>query len=667
MTENGCWTSLPQDCQNIAHCKNGITNFQYNASRTGYHCFSFYRKYSDFDFNKNFQVRFGNDQIPTDINYSGLLASKQSDKKLGTWIHNHNTHFALFAPRATKVTLVLTDTIHSEPNMIPMTRDCNGLWEHSVKKNLSGKYYNYILVDKFGKESIVIDPYAMAMVSKHGPAIIVDASQLVGPEDDFKPPQWSDLIICEAHIRDILANYRYEMSDQDRLGFSGLCKVLANENNYFKDLGINAVELQPIQEFDNNTKEEYHWGYMPVNYFSPSSAYALSPYTGSQISEFKNLVNAFHRNDIAVILDVVYNHVGEPNYLARIDREYYFRVNDGNFENYSGCGNDLQIETPMSTRLVLDSLCHFIQVYNVDGFRFDLAELLGIEFLKKAESTLKKIKKSVILIAEPWSFRGHIGNEIRNTGFSAWNDEYRNFAADYILGNGNREGLEYFIGGSLGYRSSFPAQTVNYVSSHDDRSWLDRITENPNNDGETPTIIDRRRTNLSIALMLSSIGIPMFSAGHDILHSKAGVQNTYQRGDLNALNYEKGSEYSGTHKYMCDYIKLRKSHIGKLLHPEKRPSKDYLRSFAPIENNSAIAILFNASYELGKNQLLFAINPHFSSTTFDLEEINFKKFIQLADTECVNMNGFNDAFHLPNNDLLTIPRVSCGLWAKNHS
>jgi pullulanase/glycogen debranching enzyme len=305
-------------------------------------------------------------------------------------------------------------------------------------------------------------------------------------------------------------------------------------------------------------------------------------------------------------------------------------------------------------------------MYNVDGFRFDLAELLGIEFLKKAESRLKKIKKSVILIAEPWSFRGNIGHEIRSTGFSAWNDEYRNFAADYILGNGNRDGLEYFISGSLGYRSSFPAQTVNYVSSHDDRCWMDKVTENPNNDGKTPTVIDRRRTNLSIALLLSSIGIPMFSAGHDILHSKSGVQNTYQRGDLNALNYERGAEYSATHKYMCDYIKLRKSHIGRLLHPEKRPSKNYLKAFAPIENSSAIAVLFNASHELGKELLLFTINPHFSSATFNLSEINFKKFVQLADTECVNTNVFKDAFHLPYNDLLTLPKVSCGLWTRNN-
>ncbi|MDR0351464.1 MAG: hypothetical protein LBH49_02340 [Puniceicoccales bacterium] len=665
VSENGYWTSLPPDCQNIARCENGITNFQYNASQTGYHCFSFYRKCDDFDFNKNLQIRFGNDQSPTNIDHSGLLANKKSDKKLGAQVSNHSTHFALFAPRATKVTLVLTDTLHSEPNMIPMTKDCDGLWEYSVKKNLSGKYYNYILTDKSGNESIVIDPYAIAMVSKHGPGIIVDTPKHVSQENDFKPPQWSELIICEAHIRDILTNYRYEMSDQDRLGFSGLCKILADENNYFKNLGINAVELQPIQEFDNNTKEEYHWGYMPVNYFSPSSAYALHPTTGSQISEFKNLVNSFHRNNIAVILDVVYNHVGEPNYLARIDKEYYFRINGGNFENYSGCGNDLRTETPMSTRLILDSLCHFIQMYDVDGFRFDLAELLGLEFLKKAENTLKKIKKSVILIAEPWSFRGHIGNEIRSTGFSAWNDEYRNFAADYILGNGNREGLEYFIGGSLRYRSSFPAQTVNYVSSHDDRSWMDRITENPNNDGKTPTVIDRRRTNLSIALLLSSIGIPMFAAGHDILHSKSGVQNTYKRGDLNALSYGRGAEYSATHKYMSDYIKLRKSQLGKLLRPEKRPSKNYLRAFGPIENNSAIAILFNANHELGNEQLLFAINPHFSPATFDLAEINFKNFIQLADTECVNMNGLHDAFHLSDNDLLSIPMVSCGLWLKN--
>lgn len=665
VSENGFWTSVPKDCQNIAYCEKGIANFQYNSAQTGYHCFSFFRKCDDFDFNKSFQIRFGNDHTPTDIDSKDLLVTKQSNKRLGAYISGNNTHFALFAPRAINIRLVLSDTIQSEPNRIQMTKDCDGVWECLVKKNLSGKYYNYLLTDKSGKEVVVVDPYSACMVSKHGPAIIVDTNNMGESEDSFKPLQWSELIICEAHLRDILAKYKCEISDQDRLGFSGLCKVLASEDNYFKSLGINAIELQPIQEFDNNTKDEYHWGYMPVNYFSPSSAYALRPDIGSQISEFKNLVNYFHRNGIAVILDVVYNHVGEPNYLSRIDLEYYFRISNDSLENFSGCGNDLRVESPMCTRMILDSLCHFIEVYNVDGFRFDLAELLGLEFLKKAEKTLKKIKKSVILIAEPWSFRGYIGHEIRSTGFSAWNDEYRNFALDYILGNGNREGLEYFIGGSLGYRSSFPAQTVNYISSHDDRSWMDMITENQNNDGKTPTIIDRRRTNLSIALVLSSIGIPMFSAGHDTLHSKSGEQNTYRRGDLNAIDYERGAEYFSTHKYMSDYIGFRKSHLGRLLHPEKRPSKNYLRSFAPMENNSATAVLFNASHELGKEQLLFAINPHFLSVTFDLTEINFQKFVQLADTECVNPYGFRDVFHLSSNNLLTLPKVSCGLWAKN--
>ncbi len=157
-----------------------------------------------------------------------------------------------------------------------------------------------------------------------------------------------------------------------------------------------------------------------------------------------------------------------------IDRLYYFEQDsDGRLTNWSGCGNDLRASAAMAKRLIIDSCTHLIEAYGVDGFRFDLAELLGVEVLREVEAALKRVKPDVILIAEPWSFRGHIAGALRDTGWASWNDGYRDFVRDYVLGRGPGERLEYFLRGSPWYFAKWPAQTVNYTESHDDRAWID--------------------------------------------------------------------------------------------------------------------------------------------------------------------------------------------------
>ena len=145
-------------------------------------------------------------------------------------------------------------------------------------------------------------------------------------EQAFIPPAWHDLVILEAHVRDLIAHAPIALTTQERTGYTGLRKWLKAEGSYLKEIGVNAVELQPIQEFDNEKPEDYHWGYMTTNYFSPESSYALAPEKASQVEEFRGLVQDFHDQDIAVIIDVVYNHVGEPNHLLFIDKYSYFHL-----------------------------------------------------------------------------------------------------------------------------------------------------------------------------------------------------------------------------------------------------------------------------------------------------------------------------------------------------
>jgi len=478
----------------------------------------------------------------------------------------------------------------------------------------------------------------------------------------FKAPAWHDLVMAEAHVRDLAANAPVKSGAAERRGFTGLRKWVESPEFYLHHLGVNCVELQPVQEFDNRTTEEYHWGYMTNNYFAPESSYALAPEQASGVRELQDLVRAFHRRGMAVVLDVVYNHVGEPAHLVCIDRQYYFEQDaKGELANWSGCGNDLRARSAMARRLIIDSCLHLIEVYGVDGFRFDLAELLGVDVLREIEAALKRVKPGVILIAEPWSFRGHIAGALRDTGWASWNDGYRDFVRDYVRGGGSAERMEYFLKGSPWFFAKWPAQTVNYTESHDDRAWLDRITENPGFDGFVPTGNDRLRTHLMAALLFMSLGIPMLAAGQDFLRTKRGVNNTYQRGDLNALDYRRLYRYLGTHAYFAGWIAFRRSETGRLLRQHARPGDGFF-AFYGREGSPAFAVVYNADRAQGSTRLLFAVNPTTEDVTVSLPgEVISAVWRQLADQELFFPVAAPGAT-LPVEPELFVPALGCGLW-----
>ena len=250
---------------------------------------------------------------------------------------------------------------------------------------------------------------------------------------------------------------------------------LLNQNNYLKEIGVNALEVH----CNNSIARK------PVSITGDTAKCLLCtmrmvwncPLKASQNQEFHDMVEACHHNNLSVIVDVVYNHLGEPPNLLFIDKAYYFHLDQaGRLINWSGCGNTLRSESAMSQRLIIESLTHLIEHYAVDGFRFDLAELIGIEVLKKIGDALKTIKPSIILIAEPWSFRGSIKWDTRMAGYSYWNDGFREFARDYVLGRSSAT-LAYYSQGCIEHMSDWPSQSVNYVESHDDRCWIDQITK----------------------------------------------------------------------------------------------------------------------------------------------------------------------------------------------
>jgi pullulanase/glycogen debranching enzyme len=662
----GDWYGPDGNTPNIQISEIGSLNFIFDPRVTGNNVLQ-YHLTSNIAVGDSLIVQLSNDCV-LDVDFSPWISSLDDDVPLGAIVGKSTTSFRIFAPRATCVRVAIFSKKASQPEYYSLQQSDTGVWHGEVRKCLEDYYYYYQILskenDNWENSPMILDPYAKAALSSKGPGIVIAHGPNETSKDGFITPAPKDLIILEAHLRDLLAHAPMNLSAEERLNFSGLTKYLADKKCYLRELGINCVELQPIQEFDYSSKDEYHWGYMPANWFCPSSAYADNAGNATQVQDFKGMICSFHEAGIAVILDVVYNHFGDSKHLQNIDGEYYFRHGkNGELLNFSGCGNDFRTESPMARRLIMDSLEHLVRTYNVDGFRFDLAELLGMEFLDILQKRLKRVKKSVILIAEPWSFRDNIGVSMRHLPYSIWNDEYREFVKNYVCGNGNSNGLRYFLCGGLDFRSAFPSQSVNYVASHDDRGWVDNITENPHHNGGAPTDNDLRRTRLALAILIMSIGIPMVTAGQDFLFSKHGVSNTYNRGDLNALDYRLLDVHRSTHDYFKNLVKFRLSKRGIILRLSQVPNKTYFHFF-PSATNSACALAYNADGTFGNDQLIFAINPHFSGAAIDFKEMNLKQCTTLADEE----RFFHDdriIFDKIVDNRLILPPLSCRIyWAK---
>ena len=557
VTGDGVWLDPPDSFPGVEENEAGSVNFLFDPQRTGKDLVTF-------------QVLGSK----TTQNLSSLLDTRPKGE-FGYRVVDGNAEFRVYAPRAKQVELEFysSESLESE-GIHPLSFEGEGCWQIKLPGNRSGSLYRYVVTHHdYGnpKDNLVkkiLDPYALATRGRNGPGIALLPGEKI--EKPFSPPSMAELVIVETHLRDLLKKAPTELNQNERMEFRGLTKWLGSKDCYLRTLGANAVELQPVLEFDSKSKEEYHWGYMPVNFFSPSSDYAGNPRDGSVIGEFKDLIAAFHDAGMAVIIDVVYNHVGIPNHLAFLDRELYFSTDEmGRLTNHSGCGNDLNCESEAARKLVLDSVCHLVKTFDVDGFRFDLGELLGIELLSEIEKELREIKPGIILIAEPWSFRGRLPREMNQTGYSLWSDACREKILHFVKEPVAPRAALDLLQGRLDDENLRPWQSVNYLESHDDYAFVDRLCH-PDDwvDGVPPRkIIAQAR--FALGLLLLAPGVPMLSAGQDFMRGKKGVRNTYLRGDLNALDYSRTIRFEEFGKWIRSLIAFRLSNEGRFLRPER--------------------------------------------------------------------------------------------------
>ena len=545
-----------------------------------------------------------------------------------TWILSEKSYnFALYSRHAEAVTLLLYNDQDfvtpccAIPFKFPSNKT-NRVWHRRVSllEAKGARYYAYRISGPFQPETgqlyddekILLDPYAkgvyfppshsraaacvpgsnagQAPLGMSPPHNVVETSRQPKPRHDY------DLIIYEMHVRGFTRRENSNVSEQMRGTFSGVIQKIP----YLQELGITAVELLPIHQFD--PQEGNYWGYMTLNYFSPHLAYGSEGTADTALSEFRSMVEAFHAAGIEVFLDVVYNHTtemgfGGPTYSFRgIDNSTYYDLSPGDLSvyiNHSRCGNDLRTTHPMVRRLVVDSLRYWASESNVDGFRFDLASIFTFNKDGKpnlddpaiiSEITNDPILADVRLIAEPWAgdtSSYEMGRAFPGKTWRQWNDHFRNTVRGFVKGDENlvADLMTRLYGSTDLFPDNIrdacrPYQSVNYVDSHDGLNLCDLVSYTNDSerswncgyegDNGTPAeVLQLRRQqvkNIFCLLMLSN-GTPMFVAGDEFMNTQLGNNNPYnQDNEITWLDWSLTNTNSEILRFFKNMIAFRKSH-----------------------------------------------------------------------------------------------------------
>ena len=541
----------------------------------------------------------------------GVFDKIRSDKPMGATLDKERgtTTYRIFAPRARNAWLCFFDrpmAVTWTPSFrrfppseeYRMRKDPDGVWEIAVRGLDVGRFYGFRVDgprgdgEGFDPDSVVGDPYCRAAANADGLSIVVDPAAtnqwFKGWTDQaWETPDPQDVVIYECHVRGMTVHPSSGAPAAKRGKFAGLAGTLGKGTglDHVKAVGANVVELLPVSEFSESV-DPYNWGYATTYFFAPESTYALEPEKGSGYYELKQLVDDLHAQGLAVVLDMVYNHVGGPNVFATIDKKCYFRLNpDLSFSNHSACGNDVKTESPMMRKLILDSIRYYMEEFHVDGFRLDLAELIDMETMLAIRDLARSINPKAILISEPWSpGRGENKYQLRGTGWSAWNNDFRYAAKDFVRGSGNRDWLKGSVFGSVDSWALNPLQPVNYLESHDDVAYIDELTANPGQDGRVLTDRDAAMNRLAATILFTSLGKAMMYEGQEFLRSKWGIYNTYNRGDaVNAVRWTDRDRPLAKQAldYYAGLVHLRTSAEGASFRVAQRPPRNYYRWLLP--------------------------------------------------------------------------------------
>jgi glycogen operon protein len=678
-----------------------------------------------------------------------------SDKKLsqgkfyppGADLKDNGVNFSIYSQSAAEVFLLLFDSGDSAPtDIIKLENRTRNIWHVFIHGLKAGQLYGYKIRGdynpsygmRFNEYKLLTDPYAKALTGKfknednlllaYDPLFpekdismdtrdnthIVPKSIVIDSSFDWQGDAHPDipfekLFIYEVHIKGFTAHRSSGVNNPGT--YPGFIEKIP----YLRDLGINAVEFLPVQEFFAedflvNKGLTNYWGYNTIGFFAPELSYSTKTYPGCQVKEFKTLVRELHRAGIEVILDVVYNHTAEGNELGPalsfrgIDNPTYYSLTGTANEpyryymNYTGCGNTVNLANTQVIRFVLDSLRYWVEEMHVDGFRFDLASVLGREggMYDKSASFFDAIAQDPVLnriklIAEPWDLGTYqVGNF--PVDWSEWNGRFRDTVRKFGKGDaGQARELGWRLTGSADLyaddgRSAY--NSINFITCHDGFTLRDLVSYNfkhneanlennrdgtdDNNswncgiEGETDDediiILRKKLIKNYICMLLFASGTPMILGGDEFMRTQGGNNNSYcQDNELSWFNWD---ELNKNHDIFTFFKKAiaftkrytilqrRKFFSGRDQDGDALPDITWYGTDLgkPMWDDAEMRTLCfqldggEESSDLGDYQLFFILNTDYKIQTVRLPELNNgMNWYSVIDTSLRNGKDFLDA------------------------
>ncbi len=638
-------------------------------------------------------------------------ASAGTSFPLGATVLPEGVNFSVFSKHATEIDLLLFNNVDdSQPvstiKLDPVTNHTSHYWHVLVPGLKAGQIYGYrvkgpfeperglrfdaekVLLDPYGREVLVPKTYTREAASTEGDnasaamkSVVIDTRQYDWEGDTQLRTPSSRTIIYEMHVRGFTNHSSSGVSDNKRGTYAGLIEKIP----YLKDLGITAVELLPVSQFDVQDVPlglVNYWGYQTVGYFAPHRAYSSRQEPTGPVDEFRDMVKALHKANIEVILDVVFNHTSEgdasgPTFCFRgFDNPTYYIMFGDKFEyaNYSGCGNSVNANNPIVRRLILDCLRYWVQEMHVDGFRFDLASILARDsngqpmpnppVLWDIESD--PVLAGTKLIAEAWDAAGlyQVGNFIGDH-WKEWNGVFRDDVRSFMRGEENyvKRFAQRLIGSPdiYGHEEREAEQSINFVTCHDgfslndlvsydskhneanleanrdgtndNRSWNCGV-EGPTDDPAVENLRNRQVKNF-LTINVLSLGLPMLLMGDEMRRTQKGNNNAYCfDNEDNWLDWGLLEKHGDVHRFLTllnagrprreDEVDQRALTLNQLL-MQANKSWHGVKVNEPDWQGWSHTLALSA--ELKKEKLLFhlIINAYWDALDFELPPANGSK------------------------------------------
>ena len=640
-----------------------------------------------------------------------------------TWIEEEQAfNFAVYAEHAETVELFLYSPEDLANPILSFQLDSlrnksGRVWHCRIplSRMRDARYYAYSVsgqsitgLQGFDHEKSLLDPYAkgvffpsgfdrkLAMESgpNYGTAplgVLPECRTVFDWAGDVSPRPESDAIIYELHVKGFTRHPSSAVHPSRAGTYSGLIEKIP----YLKELGITVVELMPI--FQRDPHEGDYWGYMPLNFFAPHAQYASSVDDDGQHLEFKNMVKAFHKAGIFVVLDVVYNHTCEGDHLGPTysfkgfdPLGYYMLSSDPTspYANYSGTGNTLNFSQAHVRKMVMDSLRYWKNEMHIDGFRFDLASV----FSRNADGSLNWGDAPIFseiaadpelgrlaLIAEPWDVGGYqLGRGFPGTTWLQWNARYRDDVRRFVRGDAGIVpelmrriyGSDDLFPDSRGH-SYHAFQAVNYIDCHDGFTLYDLVSYNQKNNwknghdnrdgmdanyswncghegdkGASTQVLALRRKQVKnfCCLLLLSNGIPMFRAGDEFLNTQSGNNNPYnQDNEISWLDWSQLEANQDIFRFFKGMIAFRKSH------PSLCRSRFWREDISwygvgptvdlSLDSRSLAFCLHGASQ--GDDDIYVMINAYWQELQFKIQEGAPQDWVRIVDTDLPSPDDFS--------------------------